>query len=73
MLAFFIILIILVLYYLKIREQLVKDKGEKRWFFLLSFLTVGMALLVTFNVPVDIVMTTLNETLGEFSKQVIKL
>lgn len=73
MLAISVLLFILVIYFFKIRKQLAKDKIEKRWFFILSAIAVGMALLVFLNVPVDAVLTLMNETLGDFTKQVIKL
>ncbi|MDF1509125.1 hypothetical protein PZE06_13185 [Robertmurraya sp. DFI.2.37] len=68
-----ILIICLLIYFLKIRKLLLKDKQERRWYLLLSALCIMLAIALMLEFPLYVVTSFFNYTLGEITKQVIKI
>lgn len=73
MLTPLIVVTILLLFYLKSWKEIKKDRKDKHWVVFLSFMAIGMSILVALDIPVHILMKLMNQTIGEITKQVIKI
>lgn len=73
MLTFLSIIIVLGIYFVWKKDEILKDKKERNWVIALSFLAVSFTIMLLFNFPIYMAMKFLNETLGEFTKHVVKV
>lgn len=68
-----IIVLALGIYFLKVRKQILKDKKERHSFYFFSILSIGMGVLIMFEVPIDQITVFFNHTLGAVTKYVIQI
>ncbi|RTR27113.1 hypothetical protein EKG37_19705 [Robertmurraya yapensis] len=73
MLTPLIVVTILMLFYLKNWKELKKDKKERNGVLFLTFIAIGISIMVAFDVPLYILMKVLNQSLGDLTKNVIKV
>lgn len=73
MLTPLIVVTILILFYLKTWKKIKKDKKDKYWVLFLTFMAIGISIMVAFDVPIHLVMKVLSQTLGDMTKYVIKV